>query len=300
MLIEEILIHGALSGAVYALLAVGFTLIYGVAEVVNMTHGPLFMLGAYMFSAFVTSLGYHGIENPSTPLLAVAIVLAVISVGIMGIVIYGLFIHPIIEDPLAPLVTTIGASLIIQQLIVNTFGGRDVIVPSLTQGSFEFWGTTVTYSRLLASVISLVLFVGLWIFITRSKIGGAMRAAAQDREAAMLMGVNTMKLYMLTMAISASLAAIAGVLITASTTRVAYQLMWFHPLALSFAIVILGGLGSVKGTFIAAFIVGYAEISVSYAVPTGDYLRGAVALAVMVLVLIFRPKGIFGKRIELE
>ncbi len=127
-----------------------------------------------------------------------------------------------------------------------------------------------------------------------------MRAAAQDREAAMLMGVNTMKLYMLTMAISASLAAIAGVLITASTTRVAYQLMWFHPLALSFAIVILGGLGSIKGTFIGAFIVGYAEISVSYAVPTGDYLRGAVALAVMVLVLIFRPKGLFGKRVELE
>ena len=127
-----------------------------------------------------------------------------------------------------------------------------------------------------------------------------MRAAAQDREVAMLMGVNTMKLYILTMAISASLAAIAGILITASTTRVAYQLMWFQPLALSFAIVILGGLGSIKGTFIAAFIVGYAQTVVSYAIPEGDYLKGAVALGVMVLVLILRPKGLFGKHIELE
>ena len=300
MLIEDILIYGALSGAAYALLALGFTLIYGVAKVVNMTHGPLFMLGAYMFSAFVTSLGYHPIENPSASLLPPAIIFAVIFVAIAGIIIYRLFIHSIIENVLAVMVTTIGAALIIQQLIINTFGGRDIIVPSLMPGSFKFLGVTVTYSRFLAAVVSLGLFVGLWIFITKSKIGGAMRAAAQDREVAMLMGINTMKIYVLTMAISASLAAIAGIVITASTTRVAYQLMWFHPLALSFAIVILGGLGSIKGAFIGAFIVGYAETAVSFALPEGSFLKGAVALAIMVVVLVLRPKGLFGKRIELE
>jgi len=300
MLIEDIIVYGALSGATLALLAVGFTLIYGVAEVVNMSHGPLYMLGAYMFSAFATSLGYHPTENPSTSILPQAIILAVIFVGIVGIIIYVLFIHSILEDVLAVLVTTVGAALIIQQLIINTFGGRDLVVPYLTSGSIEVLGTTVTYSRLLAAVVSLCLFFGLWIFITKSKIGGAMRAAAQDREVAMLMGINTMKLYMLTMAISASLAAIAGILITASTTHVAYQLMWFHPLALSFAVVILGGLGSIKGTFIAAFIVGYAETVVAYSLPEGSYLKGAVALAVMVAVLVIRPKGLFGKRIELE
>ena len=127
-----------------------------------------------------------------------------------------------------------------------------------------------------------------------------MRAVAQDREMGMLMGINTPRLHMLTMGISALIAALAGILITASTTAMAYPQMWSQPLYMSFAIVILGGLGSIKGTLLGAFIVGFTENIFVFLIPGGSFLQGAVALAIMVLVILFRPKGLFGKRIELE
>ena len=296
-LIESLIIFGAISGAVYALLALGFTLIYGVAEVVNMGHGASFMLGAYMFFFFASgSVGDFQLQLP----LPVALILAAIFVGIVGSIIYRIFIHSIIEDIIAVLVVTIGVGLMLQQIVTIEFGVRHVTVPSLASGTFEFLGVTVTYSKLVAFVVSLCFFAGLWIFIVKSKIGGAMRAVAQDREVAMLMGINTTRLYMLTMAISSSFAAIAGILIAGSTTQMADPFMWLHPLTLSFAIVILGGLGSIKGTLIGGLIIGFAETAVITLVPEGAYLKGAVALAVMITVLLLRPKGLFGKRIELE
>lgn len=289
-LIEDILIYGAITGAVYALLALGFTLIYGVAEILNMSHGVLYMLGAYMFVAFNAKFFQLGLLPSS--------ILAVIFVGFVGIAIYAL-IHQVIEETLAVLVVTLGATLVVQQLIRMpwAFGGSHVAVPSLLEGHINFLGAAILYDQILAFVLALGLFVVVWTFITRSKIGGAMRAVAQDREAAMLMGINTERLYIITMFISATLAAIAGLLIA---RPVIHPFTWQTPLVMSFAIVVLGGLGSIKGSFVGAFIVGYAEISVIYLVPSGEYLRGAVALAVMVVVLIFRPAGLFGKRMEIE
>lgn len=128
-----------------------------------------------------------------------------------------------------------------------------------------------------------------------------MRATASDREAAMLMGIDTRKLSMLTMTISSSLAAVAGILTVASTTQVATPYIWPEPLIMSFAIVILGGLGSIKGTFIASFIFGYSEQAFLAFMPgQAGFLRGAFALVVMVIVLVLRPRGLFGKHIELE
>lgn len=290
-MIEAFIIFGAISGAVYVLLALGFTLIYGVTDVVNLAHGALFMLGAYMFFAFLS------LAQLERPLASIA---AVIFTAIVASIIYRLTIHPVIDDEIAVLVVTVCVALILQQLILLRFGPTNVPIPSLLSGSVIIWGVTVLYSRLLASVLSLGLFVCLMTFIAKSKIGRAMRALAQDREAAMLMGINVERLYMLTMAISASLAAIASILISTSTTGVASPYMWLYPLVMSFSIVILGGLGSIKGTLIGAFIVGYAETAVIVFLPGGGLLRGVVPLAVMVLVLILRPKGIFGKRVELE
>jgi len=301
-LIEILLIYGAITGAVLALLALGFTLIYGVADVVNMAHGALFMLGAYMFFTFSPAVKDPALAIPSpltvTPVLA--LILAAIFVGIVGSIIYVLFINPVIKDVLASLVVTIAVAIVIQQTIYIEFGAAHRAVSPFASGATEFLGVTVTYTRLLAFGVSMLLFVVISIFIAKSKIGKAMRATAQDREAAMLMGINTTRLCILTMAISSSLAALAGILIAGSTTQVAHPQMWLTPLSMSFAIVILGGLGSIKGTLLGAFIVGYAENAVDLMIPEGSFLKGAVALAVMVLVLLFRPKGLFGKRIELE
>lgn len=297
-MIEAIIIFGAIAGGMLALLALGFTLIYGVTDVVNMAHGALFMLGAYTFWALT---GFA--RMPFEPIqldLRLALILAVIFVGIAGSIIYRLTIHPVIDDMVASLVVTVGVALIVQQLIIDRFGSYRWPIASFTSGFATILGVKVTYSRLLAFVVSLALFAGLWIFITKTKIGTAMRAVSQDREVAMLMGINTERLCMLTMAISSSLAGIAGILITASTTGMAFPQMWMEPLYMSFAIVILGGLGSIKGTLVGAFIVGYAGETFARLAPEVGFLRGGVALAVMVLVLLLRPKGLFGKRIELE
>lgn len=291
--IETLLIYGAISGAVYALLALGFTLIYGVAEVVNMAHGAIFMLGAYMFFTF----GPRGLFQLNPYL---ALIFAAIVVGIIGSIIYAIFINPIAEDVVAVLVVTVGVAMMLQQAVTIIWGVGHVDIFPFVKGSFEILGVTVTESKVLSFAVSLILFFSLWAFMIKSKVGGAMRAVAQDREVAMLVGINTRRLHMLVMAISSSLAAIAGILIATSTSQMADPFMWLYPLVMSFAIVILGGLGSIKGTFIAALIVGYAETAVITFIPQGSYLRGAVALSIMVAVLLLRPKGLFGKRIELE
>jgi len=283
-----LLILGAISGAIYALLALGFSLIYGVADVINLAHGALYMLGAYMFYAFVSSF-----QLESLP----ALVLAVIFVGFTGMIIYRLFVHPVIEDVLAVLMVTLGVTLMVEQLVRLNFGGGNIAV-NLLRGSTDILGVTVTTQQLLAFAVSLSLLAVLWIFIAKSKIGGAMRAVAQDREVAMLVGINTERLYMLTMALSASFAALAGILIAAYT--VASPGMWSYPLTMSFAVVVLGGLGSIKGSLVGAFIVGYAEKAVTVLIPQGSYLQGLVALVVMVVVLLVRPAGLFGKRMEIE
>jgi len=301
MVIEEILVYGAISGGVYALLALGFTLIYGVSGVVNLAHGSFYMLGAYMFFIFGT-LGFLGSE----PILAsiLALILSVLFVGILGGIMYRLVIHPIIGDDVAVMVATVCVALIFQQLVLLGFGTSFPPVRwpegSFVHESTQILGVTVQYSRILAFMVSLGLFGCLLMFITKSKIGKAMRAASQDREVAMLMGINTERLYMLAMVVSAMLAAVASIFITASTSMSAGAYMWLHPLGLSFSIVILGGLGSIKGSLLGGFIIGYAEQAVAIAVPEGGAIIGVVPLTVMLLVLLLRPKGLFGKRVELE
>ena len=297
-LIEAILIFGAISSGMLALLALGFTLIYGVAEVVNMAHGALFMVAAYMFWLLTASFGVPIGPIEADPILAM--IAAILFVAIIGGIFYRGVIHPVLEDQTAVLVVTVGASIIIQQLMMIEFGAGRRPVTTFMPGYQTILGVKVTNSQLLAFAVSLVIFVLLWIFIAKTKIGSSMRAVAQDREMGMMMGVNTERLHMLTMGISSLMAATAGILITASTSGMAYPQMWNEPLYMSFAIVILGGLGSIKGTLLGAFIVGFTENIFVFLVPGGSFLKGAVAMMIMVLVIFFRPKGLFGKRIELE
>ena len=304
-IVKSIIIYGAISGGAYALLALGFTLIYGVSGVINLAHGSLFMLATYIF--FVLATPYGGIQIGLLP----ALILAAILVAIVGCVVYRLTIHPVIGDPLSIMVVTISLAMIFQESMGLAFGSYRQRVPSLAEGLAIIWGVKVTYSKILAFAASLILFAILWTFITKTKIGRAMRAVSQDREVAMLMGINTQRLYMLTMTISASLAAVAGVLIASSTRGgVTDPYVWTHPLYLSFAIVILGGLGSIKGSLIGAFIIAYVENTFVFAIdpivarmlalPIGGSLSGAVIMATMIFVILIRPKGLFGKRIELE
>jgi branched-chain amino acid transport system permease protein len=303
MLIESIIINGTILGGLYALLAIGFTLSYGVSRVVNLAHGAFFMIGAFIFSALgpflLSILSPLGVTSTLIPLLA--LILATIFVGIAGSIVYRLTIHPILGDEVAVMVVTISVALIIQQLVLIVFGFSAPVTPFVT-GSIEIIGVVVTHMKLLALGLSLGLFVGLWAFINYSKIGASMRAVSQDREAAMLMGVNTERLYMLTMGISTVFATLAGVFFTAAIhAGQAHPHIWLEPLWASFAIVVLGGLGSIKGTLIGGFIIAFVEHSVAEIfVSQGGVIVRAIPIATMVLILLVRPKGLFGKRIEME
>jgi len=297
--IKSVAVYGAISGGAFALLAVGFTLSYGVTEVVNLGYGGLFMLGTYIFFVFGVAGWYLHLE--ALPLL----ILAPILVGLIGAIFYRSVIHPVVEDPLAPIVTTVAGLIIIQQLILIIFGPafrpiRFYLRPEDQPPAFNVLGISVPYLRGWAFAVSLILFIALWVFVTRTKIGAAMRAIAQDREVAMLMGINTERVYIITMTISALLAGLAGVIILGSNWETTHPYVWSRPLVLSFAIVILGGLGSIKGSLLGAFIIGFSEKAVVTFVPQGGMLTGAVYLGIMVVVLLLRPKGLFGKHIELE
>lgn len=290
-MLEDLLINGATTAAVYALLALGFTLIYGVAKILNLSHGAFYMLGAYIFYASLVFL-----QLETFP----ALILAVIFVAFIGAIVYGLFVRPVIESELNVMVVTLGVAMILQFLITLLFGSEYRTVPYLLPKLplVDIFGVPVRSQKLLALAASFSLIVILWMFISKSKTGGAMRAMAQDREVAMLMGINTERLCMLTMAISASLAAIAGVLVT--PLSVATPDMWMFPLIISFTVVILGGLGSIKGSLVGAFIIAYAEESIVMLAAGEEHIRGAFSLVIMVLVLLFRPRGLFGKRVEME
>jgi branched-chain amino acid transport system permease protein len=306
--IIEIIVQGTISSGVYALLALGFTLIYGIAGIVNLAHGSFYMLGAYMFfvlGIFFSFLGGLVFLETNAMLISIsALVFAIIIVAIIGSLVYKLAISPVLGNEIAVIVVTVCLALIFQQIILFAFGATFPPVKwppgSILNRAVDILGIQVQWSKILAFIVSIALFGILLLFIRMTKLGMGMRAVSQDREAAMLMGINTERLYVLTMAISAIFASTASILITASTTLSAGAWMWLHPLAMSFSIVILGGLGSIKGSLIGGFILGYAEKTVAILVPEGGGIIGVIPLLVMVLVLLLRPKGLFGKRVEME
>ncbi len=288
-MIESIIINGLTSGGVYALLAIGFSLIFGVARIINLAHTAFYMLAAYLIFTFASFLGLN-------PLLSV--ILSVIAVTIIGVFSYKLVINPVREHETAILIVTIALAIIIQEVMLMAFGGHPRVVPSLVSGYTEILGAKVAYKQLLAFGIALIILLCTWALLLKTKLGIAVRSTAQDREVANLMGINVARTGMITMGMAVALAAIAGALV--APLRVLEPGMWMHPLVMVLAIVVLGGLGSIKGSFVGAFILGFAETLVVFLVPMGAFLKGAVALTIMLIVILIRPEGLFGVAFEEE
>ena len=288
-MIRDIFIYGIMNGAVYAMLAVGFSLIFGAARIINLAHTAFFMLGAYGVLFFSTNFSLH-------PLLA--IFLSIITVVVIGIVVYYFFMEPIREHETAVLIITVAVALVFQELILIVFGGHYRGASSLISGYVTFWGARVSYQYILTlGVVSISLLVT-WLVLMKTTLGLAIRAAAQDREIANLMGMNVARIAAATMAISVGLAAVAGVMVAPIYTLEPH--MWLNPLVLVLAVVILGGLGSIKGSFIGALILAFIEVTVVFLVPAGAFLKVAIALAIMLAILIIRPEGLFGVYLEGE
>jgi branched-chain amino acid transport system permease protein len=288
-LLQDILVTGLVNGGVYALLAIGFSLIFGVARIVNIAHTAFYMLAAYCFYTLLTKteLGF-----------LLSAVIAVGAVTLLSVVCYRLVIEPVREHEAAVLIATIALALIFQELMLLSFGGHFLGIPSTLEGAVRVLGVSIPYQRLLILVVAAAMLSGVWFTLYRTRLGLAIRATANDLEVANLMGMNVHRVAMVTVAISVALAAVAGVVV--APVFVVDPFMWLAPLVTMLAIVVLGGLGSLKGSLIGALIIGYVEAITVFAVPAGAYLKGAVALMIMVAVLLARPEGLFGVAFEEE
>ncbi len=279
----EILIVGAVSSAIYAMLAVGFTLIFGVARILNLAHGSFYALGAYGAYFFTSHL--------QLPLLPAAL-LAIALVALFGVGVERVLIRPMRHSQLAVLMITLAAALVIEQALFLSFGSEYRNVPAFIEAKYHIGGVDVAGARLLALGVGVCVIGALWTFIQRTRLGSAILAISQDPQAAQYMGIPSDRIFSLVMGISAALAATAGIL--AGPFLSVQPTMWLLPIVKAFAIVVVGGLGSIPGSILAALMLGYAETLVGYLISTA--WTEIVSVLATLLMLVFRPAGIFGRR----
>ena len=288
-MILDIIISTLINGSVYALLAVGFSLIFGVARIVNIAHTAFYMLAAYGIFLGTHKLGLNPIS---------AMLIAIVVVTLIGLVCYKLFIDPIREHEGAVLIATIALAMVFQEIMLIIFSGDFRGVPSLVEGYLTILGVKVSYQQLLTVFVALLVLGGVWVFLMKTRMGLAIRSTANDREVANLMGMNESNVALLTMGVSVGLAAFSGAVVV--PLAIVNPFMWMGPLIMMMAAVVLGGLGSIKGSFAGAYILGFAQSLVVFLIPMGAYLKGSVALSIMILVLLIRPEGLFGVAFEEE
>ena len=285
----NILITGLITGSMLALLAISFSLIFGVARIVNIAHTAFYMVAAYCIFSLT---GLFGLNPVAGMLIAVAVV------TLFGLLAYKFLIDPIREHEAAVLIATIALAMIFQEAIMLIYTGDYRTVSALIEWFFIVTGVKVFYQQMLTFGVVLVLLAVLWFLLMKTKLGLAIRSTAEDREVANLMGMNDSRLAMITMGISVALAGFTGAVI--APLAVLSPFMWMEPLIMMMAVVVLGGLGSIKGSFVAAYILGFAEALVVFMIPKGAFLKGSVALTIMILVLLIRPEGLFGVYFEEE
>lgn len=279
----EILVYGAVISAVYAMLAVGFTLIFGVARILNLAHGSFYALGAYLVYALTVDAGFP---------LWLASLVAVPLVGVFGIAVERVLVRPLRQSMLAVLLITLAVALAVEQALLLIFGSEARNVPSMVEATYHFAGVDISGQRLLALGAAAVILGGLWLFMQHTRLGSAILAIAQDAEAAQYMGIPSDRIYSLVMGLSAAVAAAAGILVAPFQTVIPG--MGLLPLVKSFAIVVVGGLGSIPGSIVGALLLGYSETIIAFEV-SSDWSQ-IVSVAAVFTTLVLRPSGFFGKR----
>lgn len=287
--IPAIIVSTLTTGGVYALLASGLSLIYGVAHMVNLAHTAFYMVGAYFLWYFAQQLDLNPVASA---------VIALSSVTALGLLSYQFLLNRVRQHPQALLLITIALAMVFQEVLVLRFGSHLHTSPPLIAGSTRILGITVTYQQLLLLGAVVVIMLGLWLFLSRTKLGTAIRATANDAEVANLMGISVSRTLLITMGIGTALAAVAAILI--ASVWVFHPFAWMTPLTMVLAIVVLGGLGSLKGSIIGAFIIALAETLVVFLLPEQGYMKMAFALLAMIIVLSVRPGGLFGIVFEEE
>ena len=294
------LINGISMGSIYAIIALGYTMVYGIAKMLNFAHGDVIMVGAYV-SFYVTSFATGSLlgDTPSSfatgaaALVSVLIAMAVCTV--LGVVIEGLAYRPLRQaGSLAVLITAIGVSYFLQNAAQILFGANPVNFTPVVSGQLTLFGgqLRISYVALLTVVACIVIMLALTTFTSKSKMGKAMRACSEDRGAAQLMGINVNRTISMTFAIGSALAAVAGVLLC-SYSPVLKPTTGSMPGIKAFTAAGFGGIGSIPGAFLGGLLLGIIEAMAQAYIST--QLSNAILFAVLIVVLLVKPSGLLGK-----
>ena len=303
----DYLVVGVAQGSLYALIALGYTLVYGVLLMINFAHGEFFMSGTMTATVFVAApLSASGFldAHPVLGLLATGVVAVVVSIGI-ALLTERVAYRPLRKAPrLIPLITAIGASFFWQYFFGGLYGGQVVPFPEIEplMGNWTFFGVEILKRQAIVIVASVLMLIGLYFFVMRTKTGKAMRAVSEDKDVAALMGIDVDQVITITFATGAAMAGAAGVLF-GLLFRQTHFFMGFIPGIKAFTAAVLGGIGSVPGAALGGLFLGIFEtigprlVLKGLGIPANYQLRDVVAFSMLVLVLIFRPQGILGERL---
>ena len=280
------LISGISLGSIYAIIALGYTMVYGIAKMLNFAHGDIIMVGGYVSFCAMSYLGL-----PALP----SALLAMLACTMLGIIIERLAYTPLRSAPsLAVLITAIGVSYFLQNSALLIWKAAPKSYPAVVSGSAEFFGgeLKVPYISLLTIVICLVIMLGLSTFVSKSKMGKAMRACSEDKGAAQLMGINVNRTISMTFAIGSALAAIAGVLLCSFNSQL-MPTTGSMPGIKAFTAAVFGGIGSIPGAFLGGLLLGIIEAMAKAYISM--QLANSIVFAVLIVVLLVKPSGLLGK-----
>jgi len=282
--ILQIIANGLLSGMVYILMALGFTLIFGIMRIVNFAHGELYMVGA---SLVLVLYAHNGMNY------FVAVLLAALITAGLGALIERFLFRPFVNTELNGMIMSLGIAISLQAAALIVMGPQWQAMERPVSGALDFGGLVVPYDRLFVGGVALAIIALFYLFLTRSRTGLAMQAVAQDAETASLMGVRIGSVSALAFAIAAGLAAAAGGLMAPIYSVAPY--MGEMPMLKAFVVVVLGGLGSIPGAVVGGLVIGLVESAFASAMHSTAALIASFAL--VVLVVLVRPRGLFGKAV---
>jgi len=297
VLIQQV-INGLSIGAMYALLALGFTMVYGIIELINFSHFNIFMVGTFISMLLLQAMGFNGQSTllyglPLIGVLTFALLATMLATGLLGVVIERLALRPLRGVPgTAPMITTIGVSYILYNIVLLTQGGTAKNFPNpMPPYHWDFGNVTLKLREVLLWGIALVLMIGLQLFVHRTKLGKAMQATAQDQEAARMVGVDVDRVIVTTFFVGSSLAGAAGFIFGLYYNYANYQIGYTAGLR-AFTAAVLGGIGSIPGAMLGGVLIGLIEsiggqlIAVRW--------TDVIIFSLLVLVLVFRPSGLLG------
>jgi branched-chain amino acid transport system permease protein len=287
-------INGLSLGSIYALIALGYTMVYGVLRLINFAHGDVYMLGA--FAGYFLANSLHLDENPSVLGMVAVTIGAMTICALIGVLIERLAYRPVRHHSrLSSLITAIGVSLLLEYGGQVVFGASPRFFPQMIRSeTYEIGGAQVTNQSLLIIVMAVIVMFGLEFIVHQTKIGKAMRATSHNLAVAKLMGINTDRVIAFTFALGSALAAVGGVLVALAIPRID-PLMGLMTGLKAFVAAVLGGIGNIPGAMIGGMLIGLMETSIS-ATAYSTY-RDAVAFAVLILILLIRPAGIMGSAV---